>query len=236
MSSHVIVFGGSSGIGEEAARQFAALGSKVVIVGRDAAKLAAARERLPAGVVAKTADGRDRAAVDAVFAEVGPYDHLVICLSGGAGGGPFRALSLDALRTGLEHKLLAQLNVAQAGLATIAPAGSITFVSAASARVAIPGTAGLAAINGGIESAARTLARELAPVRVNAVSPGIIDTPWWSAVPPGMKDAVFAQTAQTLPVRRVGHPADVAAAIVMVANNGFMTGSVIEVAGGGQLG
>ena len=235
MTAKVIVFGGSSGIGEEVARQFAAAGARVGIAGRDPAKLEAARRRLPAGVVVHAADGRDRASVDAAFAALGPCDHLVICLSGGKGAGPFRSLALDDLRSGLEHKLLAQLAVAQAGLAVLAPAGSITFVSAASARAAIPGTAGLAAINGAIEAAARTLALELAPIRVNAVSPGVIDTPWWDAVPAAAKQAMFERTTERLPVRRVGTPADVAAAIVMVATNGFMTGSVIEVAGGGQL-
>jgi NAD(P)-dependent dehydrogenase (short-subunit alcohol dehydrogenase family) len=234
--SHVIVFGGSSGIGLEAARRFAEQGARVAIVGRDRARLDLAIARLPAGVEAVVADGADRAGIDALFAARGRFDHLVICLSGGKGAGPFRQLALADLRGGLEAKLLAQLNVAQAGLATIAERGSITFVSAASARAAIPGTAGLAAINGAIEAAVRTLARELAPIRVNAVSPGVIDTPWWDRMPAATKDAMFARAAQTLPVGRVGTPADVAAAIVMAANNGFITGTVIEVDGGAHLG
>ena len=112
---------------------------------------------------------------------------------------------------------------------------SVTLVSAASARAAIPGTAGLAAINGAIEAMVRPLAIELAPVRINAVSPGVIDTPWWDALPAQAKRGVFAQTCASLPVGRVGRPDDVAAAIAMVATNGFMTGTVIEVAGGAQL-
>lgn len=235
MSSHVIVFGGSSGIGEAAARAFAAAGSRVTIVGRDPQKLAAARERLPAGVVAKAVDAMDRAAVDALFAELGAFDHLVLSISGGKGAGPFRKLALDDLRSGLEHKLLAQLSAAQASLATIAETGSITFVSSASARMAIPNTAGLAAINAALEAAVRTLALELAPIRVNAVSPGIIDTPWWDAAPATLREGAFAQAASALPVRRVGRPEDVAAAIAMVATNGFMTGAVIPVDGGAPL-
>ncbi|MGE5181704.1 MAG: SDR family oxidoreductase [Acidobacteriota bacterium] len=235
MAKLSVVFGGSSGIGEEVARQLAAAGHRVAIVGRDAGKLAAARARIAGDVVVKAADGRDRVSVDALFAALGRFDHLVICLSGGKGGGPFRKLALDDVRSGMEAKLFAQLNVAQAALATLAETGSITFVSAASARAAVPGTAGLAAINGGLEAAARTLALELAPIRVNTVSPGIIDTPWWDAVPPEMKQQVFAHAAQTLPARRVGTPADVAAAAVMVATNGFITGSVVEVDGGHHL-
>jgi NAD(P)-dependent dehydrogenase (short-subunit alcohol dehydrogenase family) len=235
MSSHVIVFGGSSGIGEAAARSFAAAGSRVTIVGRDPQKLAAARERLPAGVTAKAVDAMDRAAVDALFAELGAFDHLVLSISGGKGAGPFRKLALADLRSGIEHKLLAQLSVAQASLATIAAAGSITFVSSGSGRMAIPNTTGLAAINGALEAAVRTLALELAPIRVNAVSPGIIDTPWWDAAPTALKEGAFAQAAASLPVRRVGRPEDVAAAIAMVAANGFMTGTVIAIDGGAPL-
>jgi NAD(P)-dependent dehydrogenase (short-subunit alcohol dehydrogenase family) len=235
MSSHVIVFGGSSGIGEAAARAFAAAGARVTIVGRDPQKLVAARERLPAGVAAKAVDAMDRSAVDALFAELGAFDHLVLSISGGKGAGPFRKLALDDLRSGFEHKLFAQLSAAQASLATIAEAGSITFVSSASARMAIPNTAGLAAINAALEAAVRTLALELAPIRVNAVSPGIIDTPWWDAAPAALREGAFAQAASALPVRRVGRPEDVAAAIAMVATNGFMTGTVIAVDGGAPL-
>ena len=236
MSSHVVVFGGSSGIGEAVAHAFATAGDRVTIIGRDPRKLAAARERLPDGVTARPVDATDRRAVEALFAELGPFDHLVLSISGGKGGGPFRQLALDDLRSGIEHKLLAQLSVAQAALVTIAASGSITFVSSASGRMAIANTAGLAAINAGLEAAVRTLALELAPLRVNAVSPGIIDTPWWDAAPAALKTGAFAQAADSLPVRRVGRPEDVAAAIAMVATNGFMTGTVIAVDGGAHLG
>lgn len=235
MSSHAVVFGGSSGIGEAAARALAAGGARVTIVGRDPQKLAAAAARLPAGVAARSVDAMDRRAVEALFAELGPLDHLVLSISGGKGAGPFRKLSLDDLRSGLEHKLLAQLSVAQASLGTIAAAGSITFVTAGSARAAIANTSGLAAINGALEAAVRTLALELAPIRVNAVSPGIIDTPWWEGAPPALKDGAFAHAAATLPVRRVGRAEDVAAAITMVVANGFVTGTVIAVDGGAPL-
>jgi NAD(P)-dependent dehydrogenase (short-subunit alcohol dehydrogenase family) len=92
------------------------------------------------------------------------------------------------------------------------------------------------AINGAIEAAVPTLAKELAPTRVNAVSPGVIDTPWWDAMPKDFKDNAFKQTAEWLPVHRVGRPEDVAQAIVFLIHNGFVTGTVVEVDGGGHLG
>ena len=90
---------------------------------------------------------------------------------------------IDDIRSGMEGKFFGQLTVAQCALRNLEAGGSITFISAGSVRVALPGTVGLAAINGAIEAIVPTLAKELAPTRVNAVSPGVIDTPWWNAIP-----------------------------------------------------
>jgi NAD(P)-dependent dehydrogenase (short-subunit alcohol dehydrogenase family) len=230
-----VVFGGSSGIGEAVARRFASEGVDVVAVGRDPRKLDALRAS--AGPALRTAqvDAIDGAAVAAFFAEAGPLDHLVLALSGGRGAGPFKTLPLDDIRSGLEAKLFPQLVVAQAALPRLRPGGSITFITAASARVAFAGASGLGAINGALESMVPALARELAPIRVNAVSPGVIDTPWWDAMPADAKAAFFDQARATLPVRRVGAPDDVAAAITMLAHNAFVTGVVLPVDGGAAL-
>lgn len=135
----------------------------------------------------------------------------------------------------MEKKFFAQMTVAQCAPGKL-EGGSITFVSAGSARVAMHGTAGLAAINGTIEAAVPTLAKELAPTRLNGVSPGVIDTPWWDAMPKQFKENAFKQTAERLPVRRVGRPEDVAQAIAFLIHNSFVTGTVVEVDGGGHLG
>lgn len=228
----VVVVGGSSGIGEAVAAAFVARGAEVLIVGRDAAKLDAARKRL-AKVNAKVADARDPVQMKEVFGTKGTFDHLILSISAGKGGGPFRLLAMDDLRSGLEGKLLAYLSTLQAALPFLTQ--SVTFVSAASARAALPGTVGLAAINGAIESLVRPLAVELAPLRVNAVSPGVIDTPWWDAVPADMKQGMFDKAAKTLPAGRVGGPQDVASAIAWVATDGFVTGTVVDVSGGAAL-
>jgi NAD(P)-dependent dehydrogenase (short-subunit alcohol dehydrogenase family) len=110
--------------------------------------------------------------------------------------------------------------------------GSIAFVTAASARTPIPGTAGLAAINGALESMVPTLALELNPTRVNAVSPGVVGTPWWDSLPSEQRESVFAQIAQSLPVGCIGMPEEVAEVILLLLQNGFMTGTVIECDGG----
>lgn len=228
----VVIAGGSSGIGEATARQFVAIGAQVSITGRDPARLAAARARLGA-IHTELLDGRDAAASRAFFERLGPFDHLVLALTGGKGAGPFSTLSLDDLRSGLEAKLFAQLTTLQAALPVLRQ--SVTFMTAASARAAMPGTAGLAAVNGALEAMVRPLAAELAPIRVNAVSPGVVDTPWWDAMPAERKQAHFQQAASSLPVGRVGQPDEVASAIVMIACNGFITGTVLDVAGGATL-
>jgi NAD(P)-dependent dehydrogenase (short-subunit alcohol dehydrogenase family) len=228
----VVVIGGGSGIGEATAILFARRGASVFIIGRDRNKLEAVATRIGA-VSYEAADAKDGARLQSFFAKRGEFQYLVLCLSGGKGGGPFRTLALDDLRSGLEGKLLAQLSALQAALPFVTQ--SVTFVSAASARAALPGTAGLAAINGAIESIVRTLATELAPVRVNAVSPGIIDTPWWNAMPAQTRTSTFEQVAKTLPTGRVGKPEDVASAIVWVATDSYVTGTVVDVSGGAAL-
>ena len=231
----VVVLGGSSGVGLEVVRRAAADGARVIAVGRDGKRLGAALEGM-AGLVSGVAlDATDRPALDAFFAEVGKVDHLVLTLSGGEGAGPFDQLDLAALRRGFEAKFWPQLQAAQAGLAALRSGGSITFVTAVSARIARPGTSGLGAINGALEAMIGTLARELAPTRVNAVSPGVIDTAWWSRLPAAAKAEVFAEQARTLPVGRVGRPEDVGHAVLFLVENGFVTGTVIECDGGLHL-
>nr|MBA2681638.1 SDR family oxidoreductase [Ktedonobacteraceae bacterium] len=112
---------------------------------------------------------------------------------------------------------------------------SLTFITAGSSRSAKPDTAGLAAINGALDAMIPSLALELRPLRVNAVSPGVIATPWWDRVSAEFRTNYFAQTAATLPVERIGEPEDVAQAIVFLIQNGFMTGTIIDCDGGARL-
>jgi NAD(P)-dependent dehydrogenase (short-subunit alcohol dehydrogenase family) len=113
--------------------------------------------------------------------------------------------------------------------------GSVTIITAATARAAFAGTAGIAAANGALETLVAPLAVELAPLRVNALSPGVIDTHWWNAMPEGQRRAYFESVAAVSPVRRVGQPDDVAEAIVYLAGAGYVTGTVLECTGGSNL-
>jgi len=228
----IIVIGGTSGIGLESARRFAAQGAGVTVTGRDAAKGAALD--IP-GIRFAHVDAAQRDQCDAFFADHGLFDHLVVCASGAAGAGAFRELALDDLRAGFEGKFWPQLNVLQASLGSITPGGSATLVGAISARAQQPGTAGLAAINGALEAMLPILASELRPLRVNMVAPGVIDTPWWHRVPDAQRSRLFEEMGAAVPAGRVGTAADVAEVIVMLAGNTFITGSVIDVDGGWKL-
>ncbi|MFF8592183.1 SDR family oxidoreductase [Streptomyces sp. NPDC015220] len=231
----VVVMGGSSGIGEATAAFLAADGAEVVITGRSQDRLDAAASRLDGKVTTQRLDASDRPALDAFFAGSGPIDHLVLALSGAKGGGPFAQLDLTALAEGFDGKFWPHTNALQAALPALRRDGSVTLVTAASARAALPGTSGLAAINGALEAMVPPLAVELAPLRVNAVSPGVVDTPWWDAVPAEQRQSVFEGIAAATPVGRVGRPEDIARAIHLLTANGFVTGVVLEATGGATL-
>jgi NAD(P)-dependent dehydrogenase (short-subunit alcohol dehydrogenase family) len=231
----VVVMGGSSGIGEAAAARFAADGAEVVVTGRDRARLDAAVERIGGKTTAYQLDGANPGQVGDFFASAGTIDHLVLALSGSFGAGALAELDLKELEAGFDGKFWPYVRILQAALPTLRKDGSVTLVTAASARAAFPGTAGLAAINGALEAMVPPLAVELAPLRVNAVSPGVINTPWWDRVPEDQRTALFDGLAATTPVGRVGHAAEIGDAIRMLAGNGFVTGVVLDCTGGANL-
>src|SRR5882757_193773 len=231
----VLVMGGGSGIGEATAALFAKVGAEVVVTGRRQARLDAAVARIGGGATAHRLDAASRPELDAFFAAGAEYDHLVLAMSGSLGGGPFADLDLDTVRAGFEGKFWLHLQAFQAALPRLRPNGSVVFITAASARAAMPGTAGLAAINGALEAVVGPLAAELAPLRVNAVSPGVIDTAWWDAVPEEQRTVLFERAAAATPVGRIGTADDVAQVVQLAATNGFMTGTVLECTGGMNL-
>jgi NAD(P)-dependent dehydrogenase (short-subunit alcohol dehydrogenase family) len=232
----VVVIGASAGIGEATARVFAAQGAAVVITGRSKDRLDQAAQRIGHSVEIAELDATDRGALDAFFATAGTIDHLVLAASPGAiGVGPIADLDEAALRQAFDGKVFAHVKAIQAALPRLRPDGSVTIVSAASARAAFPGTAALAAANGALEAIVPPLAVELAPLRVNAVSPGVIDTPWWAAMPEDQRRAYFDAAAAITPVRRVGRAEDVAEAIAYLAGATFVTGTVLECTGGFNL-
>ena len=228
----VVVIGGTSGIGLETAKAATALGAEVTVVGRDEHKLRAALAALGGGASGLSVDASDRTALERFFEQVQQLDHLVLAASGAAGAGPIASLDLDELRAGFEAKLFPHLSAVQLALPRLSDTGSVTFIASASPNAPYTGVAGLSAINGALEAIVPGLAVELKPIRVNAISPGVIDTPWWSGLPEEDRNAVFSQYGGAAPVGRIGAPEEVAQAIVAVMSNGFITGTVLTIDGG----
>jgi len=229
-----LVVGGTSGIGLATARRLHALGATVHIAGRSKERLDAVAASDPA-LIGHRADGGDREEITGVIEAIGAIDWLVITLSGSEGPGPIADLDLTMLRRAFDAKFWGHITTIQAALPRLAPTGSITLLGATTARSGMPGTAGIAAINGAVEALVKPLAVELAPIRVNGVSPGLVDTPWWSGLPDDTRQAYFAQAAQALPARHIATADDIADVVVVTATNANITGTIIETDGGARL-
>jgi NAD(P)-dependent dehydrogenase (short-subunit alcohol dehydrogenase family) len=232
--NNALVVGGTSGIGLATARRLAALGSTVHIAGRSKERLEAIAVSDP-NLIGHQADGSIKEEIAAVAEAIGVIDQLVVTLSGSEGLGPVAELDLDMLRRAFDAKFWPQLTTVQAVLPGIPAEGSITLVGAITARMGMPGTAGIAALNAAVEALVKPLAVELAPIRVNGVSPGLVDTPWWSGMPEDARREYFTQTAQVLPTRRIASAEDVAEVVALAATNRNLSGTVIEADGGARL-
>jgi NAD(P)-dependent dehydrogenase (short-subunit alcohol dehydrogenase family) len=231
----ILIIGGSSGMGLAVAHSLARLDADVLIAGRSQSKLDRALAEIDGRVAGYVADFTDADSLAALFGRVGRLDHLVLAASVNAAWGAFASVSATALRAALEGKLIGYWQSLQAALPHLRRDGSVVMLSGAASRTAMPGTAGLAAVNGSITQMAQTLAKELAPLRVNVVSPGLVDTPVYDALPAKTKAGMFDSAAKSLPVGRTGKSAEVAEAIVYLLGNDFTTGALLDVDGGARM-
>ena len=228
----VLIVGGSSGIGLGVATAAARAGATVTIASRSRAKLDAALATLEGAATAVVLDTGDDEAVERLLAPVDEWDHVVVSAAQTATG-PVRTLSLADAKAAMESKFWGAYRVARA--AHIRDGGSLTLVSGTlsvrpSATLVLQG-----AINAALEALAHGLALELAPVRVNAVSPELIETSIWAGMESGQRDTLFAGAAQRLPARRIGQAEDIANAVMFLLTTPFATGSTVRVDGGGAI-
>lgn len=230
----VVIFGGTSGIGLAAAQIAQRAGAAVTVIGRDAesaAQVAAAQ-----GFAGwRAADVTDGAAVAAALADLPRVDHLAM-LAGSFVAGRVRDTDAERLRRAFDERIWGTVHAVQALGDRLSADGSLVLISGALAdRPNAYGTAVLGAASAAMEALARGLALELAPRRVNAISPGTTDTPLLArTLGEGRQAYVDALTAR-LPLQRLGMAEEVGAAVVFLMTNGFMNGETLHIDGGARL-
>jgi NAD(P)-dependent dehydrogenase (short-subunit alcohol dehydrogenase family) len=225
-----LVFGGTSGIGLATAKQLAALGAKVVSISRHPQK---AGDELK-GISLQKCDVRDREALAKLFQGHAPFDILVSTATGGTRSlGPFLEMDMDGYQTSFD-KLWGYANVVRFGAQYMSEEGAIVLVSGASARRPKAGQVSLASVGAAVETMVRTVASELAPRRINVVSPGIIDTPMVS-IEGKERETLFKERTSDHIIPRAGTADEVSQGILFAIQNDFVTGTTIDVDGGWLL-
>lgn len=230
-----VITGITGGIAKATARLLLNQGYELAVSARDKARLDTLVAELGPAVTGHVMDLRDPASVVAFFEEVGPFDHLVTPAASSMFA-PISQMDFDAARQILETKQWGQMLCVHEGVKRISKTGSITLFSGTVTQKPLAGATMFAAVGGATEAAARIWAFELAPVRVNTVVPGIIETPVWDTLmPPEAATATLEATAKALPVGRVGRPEDVAHGVRFLIENGFVNGHALVIDGGHRL-
>lgn len=230
----VVILGGSSGIGLATAKAALAEHAAVIITGRSRERLDIAARELGAGARAVTLDASDEAATRAMFNDMQRVDHIFVS----AGGvNPDAALTIDvaAMRPTMDVRLWGAVYAAKFGGSKMGAGGSITFMSGTSAFRPIPGAAIGSASCAAVEGLARSLAVDLAPIRFNAIRPGLIDTPLIDSFMGERKDAMVESYSRRIPVRRMGRAEEVADAVLFLMKNEYVNGTTLVIDGGGSL-
>lgn len=224
----VLVVGGSSGIGLAAAQLAAEAGATVTIAARSAQGLAAAKAETPALHTA-TVDALSDDDVARFFDEGGEYDHIAVTV-GRLDHGLVRELPMEQAYANMSSKFWSAYRVARN--MKLAQRGSLTFVSGVLSVRPVASRSLIAAINSGLDGLAKGLALEFSPIRVNAVSPGLVDTPLWASMDPAKRQAMLDSASTGLPAKTYGRPRDLGLQIVAIMANPFITGTVVYVDGG----
>jgi NAD(P)-dependent dehydrogenase (short-subunit alcohol dehydrogenase family) len=232
--SDVVVIGGSSGIGLAVARLAVGAGARVTIAGRDQERLDGAVASLGGGASGVALDIADEGAVAALFADVDHVDHVAI-LAGTHVAGTLADLDSDTLRGPVDNRFWGPLFVGKYAAPKMTT-GSITLCTGAGVARPRPGNVIVTAAAGGSEFLARAMAAELAPIRVNVIRPGIVDTPLLDRMSGGAdREQVFELMAKRVPLKRVAQPEEIAEGIIFLMTNEYVTGSTLTIDGGASL-
>lgn len=228
--ARVVVVGGTSGIGLAVAVAARSRGADVVVASRSPERAAEVLGDIPAVAL----DSTDGAQIEQAFAGLGALDHLVCTAASGFPPGLFRAPEAD-VRALMEAKFWGQYRCARAAKDQIRAGGSIMLTSGIRSRRPLPGSGAFTVVNMAVEGMGRALALEIAPIRVNVLSPGVVDTPVFDGFAPDARIRHLEKAATQTTVGRVGTAGEVAELVLAVMTNGFVTGTVLDIDGGGLL-
>jgi len=230
-STRVVVIGGTSGIGLAVAQAVAATGAQVTVGSRSEQSVKRALAALPGHAVGRPVDVTSGPALESFFAGTGPFDHLVYTAGDALVRGTIAGYDPRQARDFFDVRLFRALDAVRAALPSLSTTGSVTLTSGAAAFRGGPGKLLGAAVSGAVVAAARSLAVELAPIRVNVVAPGIVRTPLWSGTP----EEVFDRAGLDTLLGRVAGPQDVAQVYLGLMDQDQVTGNVSVVDGGSTL-
>jgi NAD(P)-dependent dehydrogenase (short-subunit alcohol dehydrogenase family) len=230
----VVVIGGSAGIGLETARRARAEGAGVILTGRNPERLQHAASEL--GTLSTAAfDANDSAALEAFFEGLqAPIDHVMVT-AGGPYYAPLAEMDFDEARRALQEHPMLIVGVARYGAPKVRPGGSLLFMGGTGARRPSAGVGLSSAMTAALPALTASLALEIAPVRINLIAAGFVDTPLSASLLGDQLDARRDQLRATLPIGRVVGPADVAALAVHLMTNTALTGATYDIDGGQQL-
>ena len=229
----VVVIGGSAGIGLETARLARAKGADVIITARNPDRLQQAGLELRASIAAFDTTDFDR--LERFFDELpGPIDHVLVT-GPGPHYAPFAEFDIDELRRDVEAHLLLPLEVGRNAVGKVRPGGTLLFMGGTGGRRTAPGLYFLSALTAALPAMTKNLALELAPIRVNVIAAGFVDTPLSATLLGDQLDARREQLRTTLPIGRVVGPADIAALAIHIMTNSALTGATFDIDGGQQL-
>ena len=234
-AKRIVIIGGSSGIGYAVAQAALGEGAEVVVGSSQGANVEAAAARLGDRASGHPVDVRDEANVAAFFDQVGAFDHLVFTAGDWGGRGARTIAETDLARAAdlAAVRYWGALAAIKHGHRLMPPTGSITLTNGMIAHRPRKGTALSTGMAGAIEHLTRGLAVDLAPIRVNAVCPGMIRTEVWNSIPEAGREERFRQMTARQPIPRIGEPAEVAEAYLYLMRGGYTTGQVLLVDGGG---
>jgi NAD(P)-dependent dehydrogenase (short-subunit alcohol dehydrogenase family) len=234
-NKRVVVAGGSSGIGLATAVAAANQGAQVIIASRNADRVSGALKHLPPDAHGDAVDFTNEVQVKAWFSKIGVFDHLIYTAGETLHLGLLADTEVETARQAFEVRYWGAFNVVKHGHASIRQGGSIVLTTGIASLRPHKGWTVPSSTLGAMESLTRALAVELAPLRVNAVSPGIVRTPLWGKMDEADRDAMYTRFAAALPTACIGEPEDIAQTYLYLMQERFSTGQVIVVDGGGVL-